>query len=801
MKRRRYTFLLLVPALFTLSVVAAIYGTGLSYDFIFTPVTSHGELQDIGGDGWMVSGSTMQFSDLSPRGNRLHLIMKGWRPAPYGKAQYEVSVCDTPATRFEDTGPKSPQKIYLTGDCNPRKVSFHVLNPFRPGGNDMRDLGSQIQQIRVSSIFGVPLVSPLILVQCTLAIFALSLIILVLFRTTEGRWLSAGVPAASLLLLKNAEYLQYQKLFPLWLVCMCVLVGGILVEFLGPRLVLPVTAIQQKTLQHTARRQYLLLFLIFIVAAAFRFYGLNYGLPSHYHPDEVPKVNAMMRMVHSHSLNPNYFLHPSLLLYSTYFMNILFHWFGISGEFRETGFLAGRTVSALAGTFSVVLLFFIARRLFGSIAALTSAALLSVLPLHVACSRYLKEDALLTFFVLASVLALLKAVQEDRRRWLFIAALLAGCSASVKYSGILSAAIICLAPWLRSKSMKPNTDWIKSSALALFCIPLAFVVCSPYTIINLAKFVHDFGAEGHHMLRGHTNPVTAWSQYWMYHVKRSIFPGMGFVPAVVSLMGLGLLLWRRKTEDLFVVFLLLLFYLPAEWVKAKPAPQPERYILPCLPMLAMCAGEFLRLLWASRHRNVGIILAVLVFIFPVWRSSTLAWEMLHDTRARSEEWMKANLPRGSKVYLDWKRYCPEFSKDEFDVTYIPRADILRLLDLNALKKSGKDYLVLSSLFYDRYFTDPDSPPGPRNIFRAIFERLPVVKEFAPAFGTYGFHNPVITVFSLKGSDIAALDSEIERKNRKEVAHTSNEDMSSMYWKKKKYWMFLDLQHLLPGPTE
>ena len=36
----------------------------------------------------------------------------------------------------------------------------------------------------------------------------------------------------------------------------------------------------------------------------------------------------------------------------------------------------------------------------------------------------------------------------------------------------------------------------------------------------------------------------------------------------------------------------------------------------------------------------------------------------------------------------------------------------------------------------------------RERFEQIFERLPLVKEVKPKFGTYGFHNPTLRLYAL-----------------------------------------------------
>jgi len=519
-----------------------------------------------------------------------------------------------------------------------------------------------------------------------------------------------------------------------------------------------------------------------------RFYGINFGLPSNFHPDEVPKVNAIMRMVDQNTWDPQYFLHPSLLLYCTYGMNVLIRWLGVdsllgvTGSFRETAFLAGRLVSATAGTLSIVLTYEVARRLFSRRVATWSALLLAVFPLHVTCSRYLKEDALLTFVILSCVLTTVVSVTTNRRWLLLLAGFFAGCTAGAKYSGILMTAVPCAAPWLVSRSWTPDLRWLPFAVMAGAIAPLGFLCTTPFAVLNSAKFLKDFSSESRHMQMGHTQSIDAWSQLWMYHFWRSIKPGMTLVTAFASVVGLGYLLRRRRIEGLLIVALVVLFYMPAEFVKAKPAPQPERYILPCLPFLAIALSVWINSLRGRAFRNVAVTAClVTLVVLPLVRAASLASEIKSDTRDQMAAWMKDNLPPGSKVFMDWSPYCPRFHDDSFEIEYIPRARIIPKLDLAALKESHVDYLVLSSLYYDRYFKQPESNPILRQRIREVFERVPVVIQMTPEHGTYGFHNPVLTLFSLKKEDFEALDQEIVKKRMGEIAETSNDVRARGKW--------------------
>jgi 4-amino-4-deoxy-L-arabinose transferase-like glycosyltransferase len=564
--------------------------------------------------------------------------------------------------------------------------------------------------------------------------------------------------------------LEPHKFEPLWLFVTALLAGMCLARSEG----------RQVERRDTNSRAWLLAALT--VGVALRFYGISFGLPSTYHPDEVPKVNAIMRMVDQNTWDPQYFLHPSLLLYCTYGMNCLIRWLGVDGTFRDTAFLAGRLVSATAGTLSIMLTYEIARRLFSRQVAGWSAMLLAVFPLHVTCSRYLKEDALLTFVILSCVLTTVISVTTKRRWLLPVAGFLAGCTAGAKYSGILMAVIPCSAPWLVSRSWKPDIRWLPVAFLAGAIAPLGFLCTTPYAVLNSAKFIKDFSSESRHMQTGHTQSIDAWGQLWMYHFWRSIKPGMTAIVSLASIVGVGFLLRRRRVEDLLIVGLVVLFYLPAEFVKAKPAPQPERYILPCLPFLAIALAELARNLRARKGLSFAVPLCMAAFVaMPLVRSTSLASEITYDTREEMADWMRQNLPAGSKVLMDWSPYSPRFHDNAFNIDYIPRANIIPRLDVAALKTSGADYLILSNLYYDRYFKQPESNPILRQRIREVFERVPVVRQVVPEHGTYGFHNPVLTLFSLKKDDFDALDTEIVKKRMGQIAETSNDVRARGKW--------------------
>ncbi len=764
-----------------LSFLAALYGLGASYENFLTPKHSLDRFSGIHPDSWIEDGAQIDLPDLAPFGNRFTMTLKSWRPNTNSPAHFRVSVCGIQRGEFlvEKDGSFT---LSLNGDCEPRRISIDVVNPVVVSEKDKRELGAQLQSLEINSRFGVPIVALRYFGGVFAALVLLWFIYDYALRRLGLSWIALLLPPIASYFLSDLINFYFARAGALWVLAASFGLGILISEkYLRAR----TRDDDEGMIDCAPGLSALLIAIIVLLGGLLRAYGLGFGLPSNYHPDEVPKVNAIMRMVDQGNLDPQYFLHPSLLLYSSYGLNKLFHFFGMGGTFRETAFFAGRCVSATAGTLSLYLVYRTGAYLFNRRAGLISAALLAVFPLHVTCSRYMKEDALLLFFVLLALVITLKAVYEDRPRLLILAGFVSGVSASSKYSGMLTILIVGAAPWLKSRTILPDWSYFFHACAAGAVAPLGFIMCTPYSVITPEKFLKDFNSERHHMERGHTVPFDAWSQYWTYHYWRSIVPGVGIVAAVLAVIAAGAMLCSWYIEGLFVVGLICMFYLPAEWVKAKPAPQPERYILPCLPFIALASAALTEKLRRTKLRVAMPIVLIAAFLVPAVRSVQLASEVAVDTRDEMAQWMIENLPHGSTVLLDWKPYCPRFWHDEFKVVWVPRATILANLSIGNLKASNGDYLVLSSLFYDRYFSQPNLDPALRERFREVFGRVPIIKEFVPKYGTYGFNNPSLTLFSLKKEDFARLEQEIEEQRQGKREKISNEDFKAFPWRIKK----------------
>ena len=771
--------ILLIAALAVASLLSSYYGLGVAYHERLNPNQVQEDIQQIGTDGKLSTGASITYRHLSSIGNALTLALVPVRPNGFEKPRVSVSACGAVIDQFTvDDAIKYVVPIH--GACDPYRVELSVDNPYLLPGDPTPRVGVRMIYVDVSSPLRVPLVTLRKGLTVFFAIFGLGSLWVFLSPHLLISFCGFVAPIAAYFLVRGNDGLDLSRQYPLWLFAFLLSCGAMLFKTVASR---ASEAIETSSVKVSSKISGIAIALIVACGAAVRLYGISFGLPLNFHPDEVPKVNAIMRMYSSGTLNPNYFLHPSLLLYLSYFTNLVFHFFGnffgVAKDFRSTQFLAGRCVSTFAGTYSLFLVYALGKRFFSSSAGLLAAALLAFSPLHVTCSRYMKEDALLTFFVLAATLAMIKAAQENKKLFLYLSGALVGFAAGSKYPGVLASVIVCSAPWVRSKSFKPDFSFFLPTVTALLLVPIFFVISTPYSVITPATFLRGLAYEHNHMEKGHSEVISAWSQLWMYHFWRSIVPGLTPLTAFLSIVGAGFLLWRRKINDLFILGIILTFYLPAEWVKAKPAPQPERYIMPCLPFLLLAlSGMYVAI--RGRGRKVATMLAVLAVVSSCVVTVELASEVPHDTRLELASWMKENLPKRSRVIIDVSAYGPALGPHDFKLEYLPRLTIFAELQAKSLKRSNGDFLVLSSLFYNRYFSQPNSGAVFRQLFRDLANEFPIVRIEAPKYGTYGFHNPRLIVFSLKPEDVARLKNDQELKREGKLSETSN-DLFGQYW--------------------
>ena len=252
------------------------------------------------------------------------------------------------------------------------------------------------------------------------------------------------------------------------------------------------------------------LFLLFLVIIAFylRFLRTGFGLPYLYLWDEPQTSSAALKMLKTGDYNPHFFNYGTLLIYLNLIVDkfyLLYHSVFFDGIAlsdikidMDTGwhwsishpvfYYCNRILTAVLGTCTVVVTFYIGKLIFNKYVGFVSAGFLAVLPIHIIHSSYVTTDIPVGFFFLAVSLFSIYFIETGKTRYYLISLFFTGLTIATKYNG----GIIYLLPfisliWLSYKDRKWRRPvyWV-----LLFMVPTCvFIVVMPYSVLDFPEYI------------------------------------------------------------------------------------------------------------------------------------------------------------------------------------------------------------------------------------------------------------------------------------------------------------------------
>ena len=398
------------------------------------------------------------------------------------------------------------------------------------------------------------------------------------------------------------------------------------------------------------------------LAAWLRFYGITFGLPHPLcRPDENTIGVAAWRVV-AGDLNPHFFSYPSLFIYAVaaaYRVFSLLTGCGAAGGAAPSNppialLLVARVLAATLGALTPLLVFLVARRCFGKATALAAAFLMSICYLHVRDSHFGVTDVPMTFFALAAVLLILRAYETRALRDYAWAGVLTGMATATKYGARVLGAPMLAAHLLAAQGRPLRA--LADCRLWLFGLLAvgAFLLCTPYALLDATTFLSDFTRESRHLADGHPvdGAVLILGRGLWYHARYTLPYGMGWA---LFLSGWGGLVaatgrdWRRA----LVLFLFpLAFYVTA----GRGYAVFVRYMVPVLPYLCIGAAVLVRALAgriATRPLAVGLTTGALTLLLAA-ASVDHAVRFDHilarrDNRLIAADWLRTHIPTGKTI--------------------------------------------------------------------------------------------------------------------------------------------------------
>lgn len=448
----------------------------------------------------------------------------------------------------------------------------------------------------------------------------------------------------------------------------------------------PDTRKQPKQIALSNRVWDLLLIVVLLVGALFRFTGIEWDGTQHLHPDErfltmvetgiapVDDISSYFDTATS-SLNPNnrgytFYVYGTLPLFIVRYVG---EWIGMTGYDQIN--VVGRVLSGLFDMGTIVFIYLIARRLYrhaqlGLVASLFSA--LAVLQIQL--SHFFTVDNFANFFTYGAMFAAViiatgtkeqlsggtqKKDPKDASAWLtsawgsagifLVFGLLYGMALASKVSIWALAALLPLAAWLRYKNLAAddrNTSLsilMRNLVLAGIIAFFSFRVFQPYAFsgpgffgLNLNPNWLSNMRELSTLMKGDVDVPYAlqWaSRPLTFSVKNLVLWGLGVPLGVLSLGGLLWMTWRILRGDWQKHILIWSWSVFVLVTQSLNFVKSMRYIISIYPALALIAAwTIFKLLEKSNSANRmnrlgrfnwGRVLALLVMVVTV--VSTALW--------------------------------------------------------------------------------------------------------------------------------------------------------------------------------
>jgi len=492
-----------------------------------------------------------------------------------------------------------------------------------------------------------------------------------------------------------------------------------------------------------------ILLVIFLSALLLNTYNNDFKLG--YHSDEPKKVHFIRS-------NTQDFQHPILMLQIVRAVNYF-------ADFIDNQAIAslGRTVIAIFGALIAMSSYLISRPTLGKGYAYVVAALVASSPILVIHSHYMKEDIILTFFCLLSILWLFRYIRITNLISTIGLGISTGLAISSHYKGVLLFIIYLFGPVL--VPLKDRYKYLRGLIGCAIVAMLSFLVVNYPIFLHPRIFLRGFSSELRHILQGHglgplrhTIKIDAISELFGFHLINSIIPG---ITLLVTLFALSffvytLLRWKKSFwQDKILMFYVMLFYFAVELSPTKPFPNFARYIIPIVPILLYFsvrgAGTISDCLNFKGARVAFATLVAASFSLPLYESMRLVHDLNNDTREKAERWITEN---------HWNTKSEAYAKLSANVWS------LSTLNIQQERDKGVTHFIASSFMYDRYRYGNKLKNQDETIYEAYrrYEELfsyPFI-EINPPYKSFAFSNPTIRIIDIREKKQREAGSAVER---------------------------------------
>ncbi|MFQ3550173.1 MAG: glycosyltransferase family 39 protein [Armatimonadota bacterium] len=417
---------------------------------------------------------------------------------------------------------------------------------------------------------------------------------------------------------------------------------------------------------------------VIIVAIVFRFYGLKWGLDPElhlfsYHPDEFLILgSAYMAVYTAKSLNPGFYNYPSLYIYlCAIAIAVALFYFPFKSDVGYEVYIITtfRFVTALMGVGAVRLTYWAGCKFWNKQAGCMSAFILAILPLHVQHSHFATVDVPCTLFTAACLGGAALILNRGKHSDYIIAGLFAGLAAGTKYNAGSVYIAVILAHLLRENNpfiakIRDSKIWISLAVLIV-----AFIISTPGSVLYFSSFKTGILYELAHSKEGHGLVFAGTGSGLIYHLKSSLFYGLGLGVLITLIAGVFWAKFRNNKQAYVVLIFLLIYFMLLSFSEVRFA----RYMLPIFPAAALIVGWFITDCLAYIRDNCskkiviiyGAVISILVLSTLIFSTALISSLGNKDPRDIASVWIKENIQKNASIGImepPWF-HLPPLSKD------------------------------------------------------------------------------------------------------------------------------------------
>lgn len=443
---------------------------------------------------------------------------------------------------------------------------------------------------------------------------------------------------------------------------------------------------------------------IIIIAILLRFVGL---WPNTINADEAyvqtKSWDVILNVVKFHDINPHTFKYGSLMFYlqaliavptiiGNYFLNMAHllpkfdpKWLDFSYYFDEatrkyanTLVAHGRAETAFFGVATVVVVYFLAKKLFNKRVGLLSAFLFAIAPLHVRDSHYITTDILSLFAIMLALLCMAYLMDTKKWKWFILSGITLGISATIRYFPLALLAY----PIAILFSFEKKWVWFLKVMVSGIFIFVGVFLGMPFFFLDPkgpALFMEDMQK---YVLPWYSTSISTYifstiisltshgkaampDIKMLYSTPRIIRPihanwlffnGIDILPTLTGLAGMVILLFKSLRKFLFLMVIPVVNFI---YISAFIPAYYERLVIPLIPFMAIFAGVFIDFIFVKfeksfNKKRVVIILALFVLLvafLPLTKSFSSSIACGEDSiQTQSVDWiLKHNIPQVARI--------------------------------------------------------------------------------------------------------------------------------------------------------